>query len=249
MVCASFALDPAFQASMPERYRKAFDDAAVGEHAAIAARRAGSPAYVEIWRQLPKGVGVLCVVADDRPGLLSFISAALVLHGMDVVSAQAYTRRRADGSAEAFDLLWVRRDAGSDHAIPLLDADVARIAGVLLELVTGKLSIESAVERARPSRVVPPGASTNVTFDEDADEGLVVLTVETFDRPGLLLAITLALFRAGVQILSSDAVTRSGRVVDRFTLVELNGSPIARGRRGIVQIEVLGAIHALARGG
>ena len=94
---------------------------------------------------------------------------------------------------------------------------------------------------------MPPGASTNVTFDEDDDEGLVVLTVETFDRPGLLLAITLALFRANVQIIASDAVTRAGRVVDRFSIVELDGSPIRRNRRGVVQIEVLEAIHALSR--
>src|SRR5580700_4350028 len=40
MMRASFPLDPtsAFRQSMPERYRSAFDDAAVGEHAAIVGR-------------------------------------------------------------------------------------------------------------------------------------------------------------------------------------------------------------------
>ncbi len=233
---------------MPERYRIAFDEVAAQEHAALVARRAGAPAHLEIWRQQAKGVAVLCVVADDRPGLLSFISAALAIQRMDVLSAQAYTRRLPDGSGEAFDLLWLRRDAAASHPMPVLEADVERIAEVLRQLITGEISIESAVERARPSRTVPPGASTHVTFDEDADEGLVVLTVETFDRPGLLLAITLALFRADVQILSSDAVTRGGRVVDRFAIVEVDGSPIRRGRRGVVQIAVLDAMDALTRG-
>jgi [protein-PII] uridylyltransferase len=255
MMRASFPLDPtsAFRASMSERYRQAFDDAAIREHAAIVSRRGDSQsrdAHVEIWRQLPKGVGVLCVVADDRPGLLSFVCASLVVHKMDVLSAQAYTRRLADGAGgggEAVDFLWVRRDADADHSMPVLEADVERISGVLRQLITGELSIESVVERARSSRPVPPGAATNVTFDEDDDEGLVVLTVETFDRPGLLLAITLALFRANVQIIASDAVTRAGRVVDRFSIVEVDGSPIRRSRRGVVQIEVLEAIHALSR--
>ncbi len=232
---------------MSERYRQAFDDAAIGEHAAIVNRRGAAVAHLEIWRQLPKGVGVVCVVADDRPGLLSFISASLVLHKMDVLSAQAYTRRLPEGGGEAVDFLWLRRDAEAEHAMPLLEADVERIADVLRQLITGELSIESAAERARSSRPVPPGASTNVTFDEDDDEGLVILTVETFDRPGLLLAITLALFRANVQIIASDAVTRAGRVVDRFSIVEVDGTPIRRNRRGIVQIEVLEAIHALSR--
>ncbi len=234
---------------MPARYLSAFDEAAVSEHAAIVARRNGSPAHVEIWRQQPKGVGVLCVVADDRPGLLSFISAALAIHRMDVLSAQAYTRHLPDGSAEAFDVLWLRRDPAGGHPMPILEADIEGIASVLREIITGTLSIEAAVDRARPSRAVPPGASTHVTFDEDADRGLVVLTVETFDRPGLLLAITLALFRAKVQILSSDAVTLSGRVVDRFSIVEVDGAPIRRNRRGIVQIAVLEAVDALAHRG
>jgi [protein-PII] uridylyltransferase len=248
MMRASFPLDPtaAFRASMPDRYRAAFDESSVGEHAHIVERRAGAAAHIELWRQLPKGIGVLCVVADDRPGLLSFISASLVIHGMDVLSAQVYTRRLAEGGGEAVDLLWVRRD-GTDHAMPLLDADIERIGDVLEQLITGQLSIEAAVERARPSRTVPPGSSTTVTFEEAAD-GLVVLNVETFDRPGLLLAITLALFRANVQIITSDAVTRAGHVVDRFSLVETDGTPIRKNRRGVVQIEVLDAIHALSRG-
>jgi [protein-PII] uridylyltransferase len=249
MMRASFPLDPtvAFRASMPERYRAAFDDSAMAEHAGIVERRGAAPAHIEIWRQLPKGIGVLCVVADDRPGLLSFICASLVIHGMDVLSAQVHTRHLPDGGGEAVDFLWVRRDAGADHAMPLLDADIERIGDVLEQLITGQLSIEAAVDRARPSRTVPPGAATNVTFEE-GDDGLVVLNVETFDRPGLLLAITLALFRANVQIIMSDAVTRAGHVVDRFSLVEIDGSPIRRNRRGVLQIEVLDAIHGLSRG-
>jgi|CZKU01.1.fsa_nt_gi [protein-PII] uridylyltransferase len=234
---------------MPDRYLKAFDRAAISQHAAIVARRAGSAAHIEIWRQQRGGVGVIVVVADDRPGLLSSISAALVIQGMDVLSAQAYTRRipGSEGASEAVDFLWLRRDVGADHTMPVAEVDIERIGALLRQLINGELSIESAVERARSSRTVPPGASTRVTFDEDADEGLAVLTVETFDRPGLLLAITLALFRANVQIIASDALTRTGVVVDRFTIVELDGSPIRRNRRGVVQMEVLGAIDALSR--
>lgn len=252
----SLPLDPtitfqAFRASMPDRYLNAFDRAATTEHAAIVARRAGAAAHIEIWRQLPQGVVVLCIVADDRPGLLSFISAALVIHRMDVLSAQAYTRRVSkkpgSGGTEAVDFLWLRRESGADSIGPIREVDIEQIGSVLDQLIRGDLSIESAVERASSSRTVPRGASTRVTFGENEEEGLAVLTVETFDRPGLLLVITLALFRAGVQIIASDAVTRAGAVVDRFSIVERDGTPIRQNRRGLVQIEVLGAIEALSR--
>ena len=70
--------------------------------------------------------------------------------------------------------------------------------------------------------------------------------METYDRPGLLLAITLALFNARVQIVSTEAETTGGRVVDRFSVVELDGGSIERNRRGTVQTAVLAAIDTLA---
>ncbi|MGD0677942.1 MAG: hypothetical protein ABSC94_21215 [Polyangiaceae bacterium] len=236
-----------FQATMPERYRAAFDERAIGEHAAIVSRRAGAPVHVEVWQRLPDGGAVVCVVADDRPGLLSFICASLVVHQMDVTAAHVYTRIEPEsGRAEAVDFLWLRRDA--QLPLPVLHADISRIRDALASLVTGNTTLEEVIRKARPFRPPPPGASTRVTFDQSTDESLVVLTVETFDRPGLLLAITQALFRAGVQIIASDATTRNGRVVDRFTIVELDGTPIRPPRRGVVQMEVLAAIDALARG-
>jgi [protein-PII] uridylyltransferase len=237
----------AFHLSMPERYRATFGASDASEHAAIVARRRASVAHVEIWRTLAEGRALLCVVADDRPGLLSFISASLVVSDIDVDSAQIYTRIVPEsGHREAVDLLWAQRSAGGSR--PVLTADVERVAEVLRSLVTGETTLEQVVRQARPARPAPPGASTRVTFDEIVDDELGVLTVETFDRPGLLLAIARALFRARVQIVASEATTRSGRVVDRFTIAEFDGTPVRAGRRGVVQMEVLGAIEALGQG-
>ena len=120
-----------FLDSMPWRYREVFDGPSAREHAAIVARRAGSPAHVELRRRLPRDGAVVCVAADDCPGLL--------------------------------------------------------------------------------------------------------------------LAITRALHRARVQILGSDATTKDGRVVDSFTLVELDGAPLRSSRRGVLQVEVLAAVDSLGR--
>src|SRR5580658_5051082 len=118
-----------FFESMPVRYRTSHDKDAVLEHAAIAARRGDAAAHVELWRRQPDGVATVCVVADDRPGLLSLISASVVIQKLDVVSALAFTHKLASGGFEAFDLLWLRRDA--QNASPVGDADAKRIAEVL----------------------------------------------------------------------------------------------------------------------
>jgi [protein-PII] uridylyltransferase len=251
MMRASLALEAesAFFASMPERYREAFEPVDAREHAAIVSRRGGAPAHLEIWRRIPDGGAILCVVGDDRPGLLSFISAALLLHKMDVIGAKVFTRSagaaNAARGAEAIDFFWIRRDAAL--AMPVLRADILGIGDVLGALVRGELTVESVARQSRASRPVPRGAFTHATF-EDAGDGLTELTVQTFDRPGLLLSISHALFRAHVQIVESEATTRDGRVVDRFTIAELDGSPVSRQKRGVVQMEVLGAIDALTRG-
>lgn len=225
---------------MPARYQELFDAASAREHAAIAQRRGSAPVHVELWRRLSRGGAIAVVVANDLPGLLSFISAALVVHGMDVESAQAFTRTP---SGEAFDLFWLRRDAGLPS--PVLDVDLARVGIALRDLVTGKTTLEEVTRRA--AAPPPPGreAHTRVAFEETPDGGVAVLTVETHDRPGLLLAVTRALHRARVQIVASEAHTDHGRVVDRFSIVELDGAPLRPNRRGVLQMEVLTAIDSL----
>jgi [protein-PII] uridylyltransferase len=231
----------AFLASMPTHYVERFDTRAAREHAAIADRRRCGAVHAEIWRTLPGGVAAVCVLADDRPGLLSFVSAALVVHGLDVEAAQAFTR--TTDPPEAFDVFWLRRDGGIKAAV--MPGDIVRVADTLDDLVTGRKTIEEVARDAERRRTaVPPMGSTRVAWVE-GDSGEFVLTVETFDRPGLLLAITSALFRARVQIVSSEATVERGRIVDRFSLAEFDGAPLRAGRHGALQVEVLSAIDAL----
>lgn len=239
--------DPAvalFEGSMPDRYRANFDGEAVQDHAAIVARRAGFLVHLEIWQQLPDGGAVLCVVADDRAGLLSLISASLVVHDIDIVTVKAYTRiHPGTGRAEAVDFLWVRRQVAP--ALRFEQADVARIGSVLASLVGGEATVESVLRHDRLPLRAQPSTAARVTFEGTADDGHDILTVETADRPGLLLTITGALYRAGVQIVASDATTRDGRIADRFSLVERDGRPISEPRRRVVQKEVQSAIESL----
>src|SRR5262245_45314480 len=76
-----------FLASMPAAYRAAFTAHDAEEHAQIVYERGMEPVRVVVWRTLPQGILVMCVVADDRPGLVSLVSAAFVAHGLDVRSA------------------------------------------------------------------------------------------------------------------------------------------------------------------
>jgi [protein-PII] uridylyltransferase len=238
-----------YLASMPDEYRAAFDAQAIALHAAIVQRRGDRPTRVELWRTTPERVIAVCIVAEDRPGLLSAITAALVAHDLDVVAAHAYCRTSENGVREAVDFLWLRRVRSAGG--PIRERDVTAIGDMVDALVSGEARFP---ERGRSSRPPLPPAfassrtrsvgSTRIRFAHDEATGAMTLTVEATDRPGLLLSITKTLFGAGVQIVALRATTDRGRAVDTFHLVELDGKPLGRDRLFALQNAVLSAIDA-----
>ena len=230
----------AFVASMPPEYRGAFDLEATRAHEAVVRRRGDRATHVEIWRELSERVVAVCVVADDRPGLLSRISAAMVGQHIDVVSAHGYCRRREDGSREAVDLLWIRRLPGPSGSVaPIRPRDV----GALADAIDRATSTQGNAEPVASPAPLAPGASARVRFETDDKDGSTILTVEAVDRPGLLLAVTQALFRANLEIVGLRATTERGCAVDRFKLADAGGVPLRRERLFTLQIAILGAIE------
>jgi [protein-PII] uridylyltransferase len=224
-----------FLASMPAEYRAAFDEHAQAEHAEIAGGRGERASIVATWNGDRDGATAICIVADDSPGLFSRISAALVAHDLDVVAAEAYCRRREDGTVEAVDLLWIRREA------PLGARDIAAIGAMIDALVRGVVRFEAPY---RPPRRI--GGATRIRFEQH--DGITVLTVEAADRPGLLLAMTKTIFLARMQIVGLHAKSERGRAVDRFQLAELDGGAVAQHRLLELQSAILEAIDAAHSG-
>jgi [protein-PII] uridylyltransferase len=234
----------AFLATLPESYRKNFDTSAAAAHLRIARERESAPANVGSFFSSRVPGSAICVVADDRPGLLATISAALVLCGLDVIEAEAYTRTQPGRAAEAVDVFWVRHEDATKRAARVNKDQIAELRQTLIGLLDGKL------ERKRdPSIRVPatPSASeTVVRFIEGADGVFSTLEVETGDRSGLLLALSQALFSQRVQIVGSQVKTTGTRVYDRFHIVEFDGSPITPARRLEIQVAVIAAVDPVS---
>jgi [protein-PII] uridylyltransferase len=230
----------AFASTMPSRYRLLFDPKTITRHAGVSYRRGSRQAYAEVWRSLPESAA-LCVVADDRPGLLSAIAAALISHKLDVITALVFSRGEPGAPCEAVDLLWVRRDSRSDTEP--IDADEASSIGeVLSAILAGNISVDEIASRALPS-TPPPAAAIDVRFESVAQQGGVsVLTVEAPDRPGILLTITFELFQQGAQIVRSLVRTSQQRAFNSFELVEFSGAPLSEDRRRQIQSAVANAL-------
>jgi [protein-PII] uridylyltransferase len=230
----------AFAASMPPRYSVLFDPRAIRRHAAISSRRGKRPAYAEVWRALADGSAALCVVADDRPGLLSAIAAALVSHRLDVITALVFSRTKSGGEVEAVDFVWVRRAHSTDTAAIGTDEAVS-VGEVLSAILAGSVSVEEIAPRAA-SATPPENEPIVCRFDAADEDGRAVLLVEAPDRPGMLLTITRELFQQGMQIVRSLVRTADGRAYNRFELSEFSGSALTNDRREQVKAAVVAAL-------
>lgn len=230
----------AFADGLPPAYREAYSEEEIASHSRIAAERQGS---VELGVFATRGdlTGV-CVVADDCPGLLSRLSEAFLVCSLDIVDADAFTRH-TDTGAEAIDIFWVR-EGKACGAADLTHHDLLKIRSTMLGLVDGSL------QPADPLALIGPevtSSNSRVRFIEDDNGALCTLEIETDDRSGLLLSLSRALTAQQVHIVRSEVKTRAGRVVDRFTITELNGNPVRVERRLEIQVAILSAAEPAKR--
>lgn len=241
---ASPEFTAAFGESLPHSYADKYGPDVVVAHAAVAASRGDAPAAVGLFGRAGNG---LCVVAEDRPGLLALISASLVICRLDVNHAEVYTRDVPGKKREAVDLFWVRK-LDAPPGTRLVEADAERLATTLLGFLRGEGDPRSAVDRHVAEQAAPSKpADATVRFVADPAGGLATLEVETTDRSGLLFSLASALFGQKVQIVESEVRTVDERVLDRFRVVEFDGAPISSARRLEIQVAILNAIEPARR--
>jgi [protein-PII] uridylyltransferase len=218
--------------SLPERYLLANSPESIVEHARAVCARGSRAAHVVRVPSRHPGAAELCVVADDRPGLLASIAAALTANRLDVLTAEVYSHP-VGHEREALDLFWVRdRDYGTEG----VDAAFATLARDLDDVCSGRVEpaqlLRSRVGSTSPWRERPsPAVRTEVLFDNRASEHHTVIEVFAKDRAGLLYTLADVLHRLGLAIALSKINTEGTRVADVFYVRELDGAKLVAGSR------------------
>jgi hypothetical protein len=243
---ASPEFTAAFVESLPPDYSKKFDADVISAHAAVAATRGDAPVNAGHFGRAGNG---LCIVAEDRPGLLAVISASLFVCRLDVSAAEVYTRDVPGRGREAVDLFTVRK-LDARVGLQLVQADAAHVRDAVARFMRGDGDPRAEVDKLMSEYSAaggPKGSEATVRFIADAGGGLSTLEVETSDRTGLLFSLASALYANRVQIVQSNVSTVEGKVLDRFRVFEFNGSPIDAARRLEIQVAVLNAMEPASR--
>jgi UTP:GlnB (protein PII) uridylyltransferase len=228
-----------FIQSMPPAYTSAFTSEDAEEHARIAADRGTEAARAVVWRTLPQGVAILCVVTDDRPGLVALVSAAFLAHALDVRAAQIYCRKHPDGRLEAVDFFWLRNlPAG----LPLDTSRLESCARTIRELLAADTQKE-----LDENPTAPADATVRVTYAPDpSTPDLWDVALEARDFPGLLHTVARLLHQHGLEVVRCEIRTEGGIARDRFFVTAFNGTPAAQ-QLPAFRSALLGVISALAK--
>jgi len=226
-----------FIGTMPDVYERLYGKTEVAEHAAIVARREALLVHAEMWKSA-KGP-LLCVVAEDRPGLLALITDALFAQDLAIQSARVFCRVLSKERAEAVDFLGLHALGGPEDVPAELDGDgLQAFVQSLNELIANDMARSMLNDSAAPSK-----PTTRVYFERQSpSEGSYLLVVEAPDSDGLLHAVSSALHAKGMRVLACEIRTVEGRALDRFEVEPTAQRGLKDSELCDVQLAVLDAL-------
>ena len=198
------------------------------------------------WQDEPdRGYNLVKVCTWDRAGLFSKIAGSFSAVGLNILSAQIFTRR--DGIV--LDKFFVN-DAKTGN---LATREQHEKFGSLLDTVLNDEAVDlpTLIARqvvTRPAYQAYAGEriTTQIYFDNEASDTRTLIEIETEDRLGLLYAISQAFAELLLDISGARIVTERGAAIDSFYVRERDGSRItAPERQRLIEHSLREAISRL----
>lgn len=198
------------------------------------------------WHNEPdRGYTVVKICTWDRAGLFKNITGSLSAAGLNILSAQIFTR----SDAIVLDTFYVI-DARTGTLANREERE--KFEALLVKVLTGgDVDFGALIARQKVSR--PPYQSyeggrmpTKFRFDNETSDSRTAIEVETEDRVGLLYAISQALAELDLNISAAKIVTEKGAAIDTFYVSEQDGKKILdAGRQEFIMRKIRDAINKL----
>ena len=182
---------------------------------------------VVIWHNEPdRGYTAVKICTWDRAGLFSKLAGAFAATGINILSAQIFTR----GDHIALDTFYVT-SARTGLLVGKEERD--RFEELLLLQLTSEKAPDLHELMSRPAVARPPVIGlegerlpTFIRFDNDTSETQTVIEIETEDRLGLLYALAEVFSAVQLNISLAKINTEKGAAIDSFYLAEASGQKI-----------------------
>jgi [protein-PII] uridylyltransferase len=198
------------------------------------------------WHNEPdRGCNAVKVCTWDRAGLFSKIAGSFSAAGLNILSAQIFTRN--DGIV--VDTFFVTDAKTANLASP---EQRDKVETLLNKALTGEeVDFHALIVKHKISRPLYQAYSgeripTAIRFDNDASETRTLIETETEDRIGLLYAISQTFAELELDISAAKICTEKGAALDTFYMGERDGGKIlGRDRHRSIERKLRHAIHQL----
>lgn len=182
------------------------------------------------------------ICAADRPGLISKIAGVFTLNNINILNVQAFTWR----NQVALDIFTVTPPPDAIFEAEKWQKTETNLAAAL----AGDLDLSTALKKRRPAgkQAGPRGLIKphRVIVDNATSSFFTIVEVYTYDFPGLLYAVTDALFRCGLNIWVAKIATKADQVVDVFYVRDANGEKIDSPEKvGLIEEAILKRLPVL----
>jgi [protein-PII] uridylyltransferase len=178
------------------------------------------------WHNQPdRACNAVKVCTWDRAGLFRKIAGSLSAAGLNILSAQIFTRN--DGLA--LDTFYVQ-DARTGNLAGAEQRDA--FEAVINKALTGEeVDFHTLIARQKITRPIYQAyigerIPTRVYFDNESSDTRTLIEVETEDRIGLLYTISQQLSELDLDISAAKISTEKGAAIDSFYVRELNGEKV-----------------------
>jgi [protein-PII] uridylyltransferase len=178
------------------------------------------------WHNEPdRGYNTVKVCTWDRAGLFTKIAGSFSAMGLNILSAQIFTR--TDGIVlDEFFVIDAKSGSLADRnqrdEFETLLNKVLNDHDIDLKPLIAKQKITRPMYQAYTGEQMP----TRVHFDNEASEARTLIEIETEDRVGLLYAISEVLTEFDLDISAAKILTEKGAAIDSFYVREIDGGKI-----------------------
>ncbi len=198
-------------------------------------------------RDYDRGCSMAGICTWDRPGLFARVAGVMAVCGLNILSAQVFTR---DDSIVLDRFFLTDAHTGGMPSAKQRGIFSAQLIKALantdgLDLNVSRLPSSTVEYTSLTGESIP----TQIYFDNRSSEEFTVLDLESEDHVGLLYAVTHTLSILGLTVELARINTAKGGANDSFYLVDVNGGKIENHtRQQFIEATLRHAIAALYEG-
>ncbi len=229
-------------AMLPERYLRVTEPKQIGRHLRLVKLLEGEELTTD-WQTIEEGhCTELTVCTHDKPGLFAAIAGTLTAYGINILSADLYTRE--DGVVlDTFKIC----EVSSHH--PVRAEQWLRVEQSLKAATEGRYDVAAAIEQWRAKALrrakrrnhhLP--AQPVVRFDSEASTSSTVIEVKAEDAPGLAYKIASTLAALELNITFAKITTEKSHALDIFYVTDSTGEKLTTTDMSLVERTLLDAL-------